>query len=76
MDQLLAILKEVRPDVDFAATNNLMDDGVLDSFDIVAIVGEISVQFDVRVPVEEITNDNFNSTADMLTMIERLRAEG
>lgn len=76
MDQLLAILKDVRPDVDFSSPAKLMDDGILDSFDIVAIVGEISIQFDIQVPVEAITPDNFNSAADMMAMVGRLKAEG
>ncbi len=76
MDQLLTILYDVRPDVDFASTGKLMDDGILDSFDIVAIVGEISIQFDIQVPVEAIVPGNFNSVADMLAMVERIKAEG
>ncbi len=76
MEKLLSILKEIRPDVDFSSANNLMDGGTLDSFDIVAIIGEISSQFSIQVPVEEIKSENFNSVSDMLTMVQRIQAEG
>lgn len=75
MDQLLGILTEIRPDIDFASAQDLMGSGALDSFDIVAIVGEISSAFGIRVPVEEIKRENFSSAQAMLGMIERLRAE-
>lgn len=76
MDELMELLKEIRPDVEFQSGKKLMDDGVLDSFDVVSIVGEISARIQVDVPVEEITNENFNSPDAMLRMIERLKAEG
>jgi D-alanine--poly(phosphoribitol) ligase subunit 2 len=75
MDELMALLKEIRPDVAFEADKRLVDDGVLDSFDVVAIVGEIGERFSVEVPVEEIRSDNFNSPEAMLRMIERLKAD-
>lgn len=76
MDKLLSILKEIRPDVDFSATDSLMDSGTLDSFDIVAIIGEISSAFDIQVPVEAISSENFNSAQAMQAMIQRIQAEG
>jgi len=76
MEELMALLKEIRPDVTFQSGKKLMDDGVLDSFDVVSIVGEIGERFQVDVPVEEITAENFNSPDAMLRMIERLKAEG
>jgi acyl carrier protein len=75
MDELMALLKEIRPDVDFGDGKKLMDDGIIDSFDVVAIVGEIGERFQVDVPVEEITGENFNSPEAMLRMIRRLKAE-
>ena len=75
MEELMALLKEIRPDVGFEPGKRLMDDGVLDSFDVVAIVGEIGERFQVDVPVEEIKSENFNSPEAIMRMIERLKAE-
>lgn len=74
MEELLTLLMEIRPDIQFRGGAKLVDDGLLDSFDIVSIVGEIGERFQVDVPVEEISGQNFNSPEAMLRMIERLKA--
>ena len=76
MNKLLTILREICPDVAFDTEENLMDSGAIDSFDIVAIVGEIGAAYSIQVPVEEIKSENFNSAKAMLAMIERVKAEG
>ena len=49
MDQLMDILTEVNADVDFETCDTLIDDGILDSFDIVSIVGELNDTFDIEI---------------------------
>lgn len=75
MEQLMKILKELRPEVDFDHEDKLIDNGVLDSFDLVALVGEINEVFDVEVEVEDMEPENFNSAKSMYAMIERLENE-
>jgi D-alanine--poly(phosphoribitol) ligase subunit 2 len=55
MNELLEILKELHPDVDYENCTTLIDDKILDSFDIVSIISEVSDSFDVAIPAEEIT---------------------
>jgi len=73
MEELYKILKELRPDVNFDEKKALIDDGILDSFDIVALVGEIGETFDVQVGVEDLIPENFNSVEAIWTLINRLR---
>ena len=75
MDELLAILEEMHPDVDFEVCDTLIDDGILDSFDIVELVSEIRNTFDVRIPAEMIVPENFNSAEAIYDLIERLEDE-
>lgn len=75
MEQILAILKGVRPDVDFVNATKLIDDGILDSFDIIAIVSEFNEEFDIDINVEDLEPDNFNTVAAMESLINRLREE-
>ena len=49
MDKLLEVLTELRPDIDFAVEEALIDDGILDSFDVVNIVSELSATFGVKI---------------------------
>lgn len=75
-DELMEILTEIRPDVDFENETSLIDDGILDSMDIVSLVGELDDAFDVTVGVENILPENFNSVDAMVKLIERLQDEG
>ena len=72
MDILLEILEDMHSDIDFETCETLIDDGVLDSFDIITLVAEIDSEFDVTIPVEEIIPDNFNSARALYALIERL----
>ena len=72
MDKLIDILVELHPDVDFGTETGLIDGGILDSFDIVTIVAEIDDVFDVEIPAEELTPENFNSAEALYALIQRL----
>ncbi len=75
MDDLLEILKELHPEVDFETCKTLVDDKILDSFDIVSLITEISDTFDVKVPASEIIPENFNSIDSIWELIQKLMDE-
>ena len=72
MEELLNILKELHEDVDFEIEENLVDDGILDSLDIVTLITEINDAFDISIPAEEIIPENFNSASAIWFLIEKL----
>ena len=72
MDQVMQILSAVRPDVDFTRETALIDDGILDSFDIVALVGDLNDAFDIEITVEELEPENFNSAQAIFELVTRL----
>lgn len=73
--EILEILAELRPDVEFEKEKRLIDDGVLDSFDIVSLVGELNDAFDVSINVEDLLPENFNCVEAMVELIEQLQEE-
>ena len=75
MEALLNILTELHPDVDFDTCTTLIDDKILDSFDIVTLVAEIVAEFVVGIPVEELIPENFNSASALYALIEKLLDE-
>lgn len=75
MDKLIEILEEIQPDVDYRECTTLIDDGLLDSFAILSIVGEIEDEFGVSVTPAEIIPENFNSAESLWEMIERLKED-
>lgn len=70
---ILEILSNVRDDVDFANSNNFIDDGLLDSFDIVTLVEEIEEKFDIEMKGSDIVPDNFISVETIEKLVERYR---
>lgn len=72
MDEIIDILMDLHDDVDYETCETLIDDKILDSFDIVSIVSEVDDRLDVRIPPEEIIPENFNSAKALWALIERL----
>jgi acyl carrier protein len=72
MEELLEILEGLHPDVDYETCDTLIDDGILDSLDIVTLITDINDAFDVAIPPEEILPENFNSAKALFALIERL----
>lgn len=75
MEALLNILSELHPEVDFDTETALIDNQILDSFDIVTIVAEIDSEFDVQIPAEELIPENFNSAKALYALVEKLMDE-
>ena len=76
MEHLLEILEEIRPDLDFANCQDLIDGHHLNSLDIISIVAELEDAFDITVPTVEVIPHNFNSAQNLWAMIQRLQEEG
>lgn len=75
MNELLQILNGLHDDVDFSAETGLVENGILNSLDIVSLITEISDVFDVQIPAEEIVPENFDSAEALWTLIRRLDEE-
>lgn len=72
MEELMEILEDINPEVDYKTCQNLVDDGVLTSFELVVLVTRISDEFGVSIPPAWIVPENFNSAAAIMEMIGRL----
>lgn len=72
MNELLTILRELHPDIDFETATGLVEDSVLTSLDIVTIVTEVADRLDVNIPAEEILPENFDSADALWQLIQRL----
>lgn len=75
MEELLRIMSEVRPDIDFETETRLIDDELLDSLDIVAIVTDVNDEFDIEINVNDLLPENFNSAKALYELIRRLQYE-
>ena len=75
MEELLELLKSIKPDVDFETEESLIEDELLDSFDIVSIVAAVNDEFDIQIGAGDIVPENFNSAKAMYKLIEKLEEE-
>lgn len=73
MGELLDVLQDCCPGIDFAGEQHMVDDGILESLDIVMIVTALNDFYDVEITVEDILPENFNSAAKIYEMITKLR---
>ena len=73
MDELLELLEDIKPTVDFRTCTGLIDDGYLDSLDILSIVSELNDAFGIEISPVDIIPENFNSAQALWNMVERLK---
>ena len=73
MDELLELLEDIKATVDFRTCTGLIDDGYLDSFDILSIVSELNDAFGIEISPVDIIPENFNSAQALWNMVERLK---
>ena len=72
MEELIRILQSIHPDVDYKTNDRLIEDKIIDSFDIITLISEINEEFGVAIPAEEIVPENFNSAEKLYDLILRL----
>ena len=75
MEELLRIMSEVRSDIDFETETKLIDNEMLDSLDIVAIVTDVNDEFEVDINVNDLLPENFNSAKALYELIQKLQYE-
>ena len=75
LDDVIEVLEDVKEDVDYKSETALVDDRVLDSFDILSLISALNDEFDVSSPAQDILPKNFNSAQDILSLVKRLQEE-
>lgn len=73
MNELLKILNEIKPGVDFKNSKNMIEEGLIDSFDMINIVANINMNFNIDFPVTEILPENFETVETLYQTIERIK---
>ena len=74
-DTIMEILEDLRPDVDFEKETKLIDDKILESFDIVSLVSELSDEFDITIRPKALVPENFNSVDAIEALVSKFVEE-
>ena len=72
MERIIELLKEIKEDIDYENEKHLIDDELLDSFDILQIISALDDEFGVAIPAAKIVPQNFNSVEELWSMVQEL----
>ena len=75
MQELFELLTALKPEIDFETEKELIDDGLLESFDVITLIAEIEDQVGIEIPAEEIVPENFNSAEGIWNLCERIKGD-
>ena len=75
MDDIIKILEQIKPGVDFNTEENLIEEEILDSFDIVTLVAKLNEEFDIEITPADLVPENFNSAERIYELVKRLEEE-
>ncbi len=75
LDDVIEMLEDIQEDIDYKTCTTLIDDQLLDSFDILAIVSAADEEFDIAIPAKDIIPSNFNSASALCALLNRLAEE-
>ena len=70
-ERILEVVRSIRPDVDFEKETALIDDEILDSFEVIQIVTELMEEFGIFIDADDIEPENLNSLEGIREMVER-----
>jgi acyl carrier protein len=71
MNELIAILTDIRPGKNFSGVDNFFDQGVLDSLDLTALVASLESRYGIFLDVDELVPDNFKNLGAIRSLLER-----
>lgn len=72
LDEIIDILQDIEEDIDYENETALVDNRVLDSFDILSIISALNEEFDISIPAKDVIPENFNSAEAMRNLVQRL----
>ena len=75
MNDIIQILEQIKPGVDFNTEENLIEEEILDSFDIVTLVAKLNDEFDIEITPADLVPENFNSAERIYELVKRLEEE-
>jgi acyl carrier protein len=71
MKSVIEILKEIRPEFDFAASGDFIADGMLDSFDVVTLVATLDKNFNISIQGTDIVPENFKNLETIHALLHK-----
>ena len=74
-EKIIEILTELRPEFDFTEDVNFIEEGMLDSFDVVSLVDELEGQFGIKIDGVDVVPENFSTIESIIALLKKNGAE-
>lgn len=71
MEKIYSILSSLRPELDFRNSKNFIEEGLLDSFDVVSLVSELEEQYNILIDALDILPENFGSAEAIAEIVKK-----
>jgi len=75
VDRIIKVLQSIRPGINWETADAIIDDGLIDSFDMISLIAELDTEFGVRIGLEHLEPENFNSLSAIAALLRDLGAE-
>lgn len=72
-EEIIEILKQIKPGVDYEKQTDLIGDGILESFDLVTLISLLNNKFDIYITVADLVPENFESVTTIEELVNRLK---
>ncbi len=70
-NQIIEILKEIRPEFEFDGVEDFFAEGMLDSFDLMTLVATLEERFGIKIDGTEILPENFANVGAIEALVTR-----
>lgn len=74
-DKIIAILNELRPEFNFTEGVDFIEEGMLDSFDIVSLVDELEETFGIKIEGIDVIPSNFSTVDNIIALLKKSGVE-
>lgn len=74
-EKVLEIMSNIRPEFDFTEDVNFIEEGMLDSFDVVTLVSDLDATFGISIDGVDIVPENFSSVDAIINLLKKNGAQ-
>lgn len=70
-ETLLEMLVELKPEIDFEKSDNYLEEGLLDSFDIIELISMVEDRFEVLIDGMDVLPEHFSNLEQLENLIRK-----
>lgn len=72
MEEIIEILEDLKPGVDFKSQQHLIDDHIIESMMMLQLVSALNDEFDVEITPKDLVPENFQTVEAIYALVQKL----